>query len=265
MTETANPVDAATLQAPAKFIARPYVQNDFSRPNFIPDTLRRRQSGLAVHWWRNRPALPRTSTSRRAALIAKRGIDIVGAAFGLLVLAPLLLSIAFSIRLTDKGPVFFRQQRLGRDGNSFELLKFRSLHAERCDAAGIAEVTANVNRVTRIGSFIRRTGIDELPQLVNVLRGDMSLIGPRPHVPDMRAAGMDYATLAPHYAFRHTMRPGLTGWAQCHGLHGPTTDQIKALRRIGHDFAYVQNFSLLLDAKIAWKTVTAELPRLGTL
>lgn len=129
------------------------------------------------------------------------------------------------------------------------------MYADRCDAAGIAQATANDNRVTRIGAFIRRTSVDELPQLINVLRGDMSLVGPRPHVPGMQAAGMDYQDLVPHYAFRQSMRPGLTGWAQCQGLRGPTTDQIRALRRIGHDFAYVQNFSLWLDARIVWKTL----------
>lgn len=261
MHKTARPVDPTQNLATAGSVARKTAAHDFAGPVFIPNTLKRPQSGLAVHWRHNIPVPPAATPGHQAALIAKRAIDIFGASFGLLALFPLLLAVALWIALSDRGPVLFRQTRLGRNGQTFKLLKFRSMHADRCDAAGLAEVTANDNRVTRIGAFMRRTSIDELPQLINVLRGDMSLVGPRPHVPDMRAAGMDYALLAPHYAFRHAMRPGLTGWAQCHGFRGPTTDQIKALKRIGHDFAYVQNFSLWLDARIVWKTLASELLR----
>ncbi|KKB76089.1 exopolysaccharide biosynthesis protein [Devosia soli] len=186
-------------------------------------------------------------------------MDVAGAAAGLLFLAPLLLIIAAWIKLTDKGPVFFRQSRVGLDGQSFEILKFRSMYVHLGDTTGVAQTVANDLRVTPIGAFIRKTSIDELPQLINVLRGDMSLVGPRPHVAGMQAAGMHYEDLVPHYGFRHRMRPGLTGWAQCQGLRGPTTDRTRALRRVGHDFAYVQNFSLWLDIKIIAKTIASEL------
>lgn len=227
---------------------------DFARTAYVPRALTRSQSGLAVRWHEGRATPPEATLIRSLSLTAKRAIDILGSITGLILLSPLFLLIALCIKLTDRGPVFFRQQRLGRDGEAFALLKFRSMYADRCDAAGLAQATANDNRITHVGAFIRRTSLDELPQLINVLMGDMSLVGPRPHVPGMLAAGMAYEELTPHYAFRHAMRPGLTGWAQCHGLRGPTTDQIKALRRIGHDFAYVQNFSLWLDLKIIWKT-----------
>jgi len=254
MKRTANRVDRKTSGTVAANFLRTLARHDFVRTAYIPRTLTRPQSGLAVHWHNGRAVSPEATLSRSISLTVKRSIDILASAFGLLLLSPLFLLIALWIKRTDNGPVFFRQWRLGRDGKVFALLKFRSMYADRCDAAGIHQATANDNRVTRIGAFIRRTSVDELPQLLNVLVGDMSLVGPRPHVPGMQAAGMDYDDLVPHYVFRQSMRPGLTGWAQCQGLRGPTTDQIKALKRIGHDFAYVQNFSLWLDAKIVWKT-----------
>ena len=233
--------------------------------SFIPYQLLRQQTGLPVRWQNGLLVRPDGGESRRRALVVKRCIDIAGALIGLLLLSPLFLAIALWIKLTDKGPIFFRQKRIGQNGRLFELLKFRSMHVERCDAAGLAQVTANDNRITHIGAFIRRTSIDELPQLLNVLRGDMALVGPRPHVSGMLAAGRDYQSLVPHYAFRHEMRPGLTGWAQCNGFRGPTTDRDKAMNRIGHDFAYVQNFSLCLDLRIVGRTIAGELLRAAAL
>ncbi len=255
MKRTANRVDLKIIHSSSEFLPRKTAYHDFFGQPFIPPALTRPQNGLAVHWHEGQPVHPRVGIVRGVSLAIKRAIDIVGAAIGLVLLAPLFALVAVSIKRADSGPIFFQQARLGRDGKIFALLKFRSMYVERCDAAGLAQATANDNRITRIGAFIRRTSIDELPQLINVLCGDMSLVGPRPHVPFMQAAGMNYDELLPHYAFRQTMRPGLTGWAQCQGLRGPTTDQIKALKRVGHDFAYVQNFSLWLDAKIIWKTV----------
>jgi len=225
----------------------------------IPRELIRSQGGLDAQWVEGQPAEPKTGVARALSLGTKRAIDIAGSAAGLLFLAPLLLIIAAWIKLTDKGPVFFRQSRVGLDGQTFEIFKFRSMYTHLGDTTGVAQTVANDSRVTPIGAFIRKTSIDELPQLINVLRGDMSLVGPRPHVAGMLAAGMPYEDLVPHYNFRHRMRPGLTGWAQCQGLRGPTVDRSKALRRIGHDFAYVQNFSLWLDIKILAKTVASEL------
>lgn len=253
MKRTTNRVERKTIRSVVQTVPRASAWDDFV-PAYIPRTLIRPQSGLAVQWHLGHAVAPEASLSRSISLATKRGLDIVGALAGLILLTPIFLLVAFCIWQTDRGPILFKQWRVGRDGEAFALLKFRSMYADRCDAAGIAQATANDNRVTRIGAFLRRTSIDELPQLINVLRGDMSLVGPRPHVPGMQAAGMDYEDLVPHYAFRQSMRPGLTGWAQCHGLRGSTTDQIEALRRIGHDFAYVQNFSLWLDARIVGKT-----------
>jgi len=225
----------------------------------VPRELTRAQNGLGVEWVDGQPLEPACTFGRRASLFVKRMIDIAGASAGLLFLAPLLIIVAVLIKNTDKGPVFFRQSRVGLDGRVFQIMKFRSMYADRCDVSGIAQTVADDKRVTPIGALIRRTSIDELPQLINVLRGDMSLVGPRPHVAGMLAGGMQYEDLVPHYGFRHNVRPGLTGWAQCQGLRGPTVDRSKALQRIGHDFAYVQNFSLWLDARILVKTVASEL------
>lgn len=217
------------------------------------------QSGLPVQWDGNSPLPPTLTKSRRAALVSKRALDILGALSGLLVLAPLLLIVAIVIKSTDRGPVFFRQARVGLDGGEFRIFKFRSMYHNQGDLSGVQQTVANDPRVTPIGAFIRKTSIDELPQLLNVLFGDMSLVGPRPHVRGMLAAGVPYEQFTPHYGFRHAMRPGLTGWAQAHGLRGPTTDARKALARVGHDIAYVQNFSLLLDMRVIFKTIASEL------
>ena len=231
---------------------------DFGR-QIVPREAVDHSGGLRVTLVDGKPALPVLDSGRRASLVVKRAIDIVGAVTGLLLLCPLLVIVAICVRMTDRGPVFFRQARVGLDGRHFEIFKFRSMYWNRCDISGVAQTVANDDRVTPIGAFIRKTSIDELPQLINVLIGDMSLVGPRPHVRGMMAAGMTYENLVEHYDFRHTMRPGLTGWAQCNGLRGPTIERSKAVRRVEHDFAYIQNFSLSLDIRIILKTIASEL------
>lgn len=242
----------------AVFSAVRVADRSLDRP-FGPRELTKSQSGLRVFWQEDRPDAPVMNAQRRFSLMAKRVCDVIGAAIGLFALAPLFVITAICIRMTDRGPVFFRQARVGRNGETFEILKFRSMYWDRCDISGVDQTVSNDQRVTPVGAFIRKTSIDELPQLFNVLSGDMSLVGPRPHVRGMLAAGKPYEELVPHYDFRHAMRPGLTGWAQCNGLRGPTVDRSKALRRIGHDFAYVQNFSLWLDVQILAKTIASEL------
>lgn len=192
-------------------------------------------------------------------LAVKRLVDIVGALGGLVVLAPLLIVTSLLIKLDSPGPVFFRQIRTGRDGVPFEILKFRSMRSDACDRSGVAQTTSGDQRVTSIGRVLRRTNIDELPQLINVLRGDMSLVGPRPHVPGMLAAGRRYEDLVPGYGRRHRMRPGITGLAQSEGWRGPTTDARPAIMRVMCDFAYIRDFSLWLDFRIMVRTVAREL------
>ncbi|WP_092420549.1 sugar transferase [Devosia crocina] len=202
--------------------------------------------------------MPAKTWVRQVQLGLKRLFDMFAATLALIVLLPLMLSVGALIRIGDGGPVLFRQKRVGQGGRVFEALKFRSMHAAAGDPSGMIEAVVNDGRVTPLGRFLRRSGIDELPQLWNILIGDMSLVGPRPHVPGMRAAGVVYEDLVHGYAFRTSMRPGLTGWAQCHGLRGSTVDRHKSIARIAHDFAYIQNFSLLLDMKILAITARRE-------
>ncbi|HWA17678.1 MAG TPA: sugar transferase [Devosia sp.] len=205
------------------------------------------------------PVAPPMTASRRAALGMKRLGDIVVSGLALIVIGPLLAFTALAIRLTSEGPILFRQTRIGRLGQPFTIYKFRSMYIDKCDAPGAIQAMPGDERVTPIGRFIRKTSIDELPQLFNVLKGDMSLVGPRPYVAEMRAAGQLYSEIVPYFAFRYTMTPGLTGWAQANGHRGPTTSHDGSVRRVEHDVAYIQNFSLWLDARIVLKTVWREL------
>jgi len=189
----------------------------------------------------------------------KRLIDIVASVSALMVLAPLFLAIALFIKFDDGGPVFFRQIRWGMNGRKITVFKFRSMRAEACDPSGVQQTVKGDSRVTGIGAVLRKTNIDELPQLFNVLRGEMSLVGPRCHAINMRAAGKLYEELVPDYHQRHIMRPGITGLAQTRGWRGPTTRPLEARARIASDIYYVRNFSLLLDLKILLRTVSIEL------
>jgi lipopolysaccharide/colanic/teichoic acid biosynthesis glycosyltransferase len=189
---------------------------------------------------------------------AKRALDIAVSALALVALAPLLLIVSVLIKISSPGPVLFYQDREGLDGCMFSLAKFRSMRADVCDASGTRQTCSDDPRVTRIGKFIRKTSIDELPQLFNVLRGDMSIVGPRPHVPGMFAGGRPYRELVEYYDARLRARPGLTGWAQANGFRGATNNAEKAVARIDHDIAYIQNFSIWLDLRIIWLTARKE-------
>lgn len=218
----------------------------------------RHASGIQSFWLGDAPLPIDVSEGRLARLAAKRAFDIVGSLLILLFLLPLLLFVALLIRISSPGPALFRQTRLGKDGKEFTIFKFRSMYLSACSEDGIAQTVSGDPRVMPIGAFIRRTSIDELPQLLNVLLGDMSLVGPRPHVKGQLAEGRRYDDILPYYNYRLTMRPGLTGWAQANGYRGPTDNMHRARMRIEHDVAYIQNFSLLLDLKIILKTLRRE-------
>lgn len=203
-------------------------------------------------------AMARRDIPQRTAA-GKRGMDIVISGIALVILFPLLLMVALAIKLDSSGPVLFRQKRWGKDCKVIEVFKFRSMRLEDCDASGIAQTTKNDCRVTRIGKILRRTNVDELPQLFNVLKGDMSLVGPRCHAIGMLAAGKLYEDLVPVYHNRHVVRPGLTGLAQMRGLRGPTDRPSKARARIASDLYYIENLSLRLDITIMIGTVISEL------
>ncbi len=215
-----------------------------------------RHGGLSLKWRGDSPVPATRPTNLHLAL--KRGFDVVSASLLIVGLAPLLVIVALLVKITSRGPVLFNQAREGLDGRSFQALKFRSMTIDHCDHSGVAQTISNDPRLTSIGRFIRRTSIDELPQLFNVVRGDMSLVGPRPHVAGMYAGGKLYRDLVPYYEDRLLMRPGITGWAQANGLRGPTTETAKAIARVDHDLAYIHNFTIWLDVKILVLTVRNE-------
>ncbi len=181
----------------------------------------------------------------------KRLFDIVVSASLLIFLFPALLIIAFAIYITSSGPVLFKQERYGRFKRPFMILKFRSMTVMEA-GNNFTQATRNDPRITRLGSFLRRTSLDELPQLWNVFRGDMSLVGPRPHCISMDD---DYAKRIADYDQRFLMRPGITGLAQATGFRGNTNDMSKMVGRLCRDLHYVRNRTMMMDMKILLQTV----------
>ena len=165
-------------------------------------------------------------------------------------LVPLLIVTAVAIKLDSPGPILFRQRRCGFNGKLFQILKFRTMTVLE-DGETISQASACDQRVTRLGRLLRRTSIDELPQLINVLNGSMSLVGPRPHA---LAHDNHFNKVVRNYAFRHHVRPGLTGWAQVHGYRGPTPDAADIRTRVEHDLWYINNWSFGLDCLIMFRT-----------
>jgi exopolysaccharide biosynthesis polyprenyl glycosylphosphotransferase len=186
---------------------------------------------------------------------AKRGLDIALAVITLAVHVPLLLIVATAILLDSPGPVLFRQRRIGLHGSPFELLKFRTMYHGVPPRGRLRQACPHDPRVTRIGALLRHTSFDELPQLWNVLRGDMSLVGPRPHAPGTCAGKTPFEQVCPHYPLRHHVRPGMTGLAQVRGWRGQTETEDKLLHRLDCDLEYIANWSLWLDCVILARTV----------
>jgi Undecaprenyl-phosphate glucose phosphotransferase len=168
----------------------------------------------------------------------------------LLALLPIMLAVALAVRLTSRGPVLFRQKRHGFNNELIEVFKFRSMYVDQCDAGAARMVTRGDPRVTPVGRFIRKTSLDELPQLFNVLKGDLSLVGPRPHALQAKAANTLYDQVVDGYFARHKVKPGITGWAQINGWRGETDTSEKLQRRVEHDLYYIENWSVLLDLQI---------------
>lgn len=180
----------------------------------------------------------------------KRAFDILLAGGAMLVLAPLLLLVAIAVKLDSHGPVLFKQTRIGRGNEMFKVLKFRSMRAELADGAGHRSAARDDDRITRVGRFIRSTSIDELPQLFNVLRGDMSIVGPRPHALGSRAADKLFWEVDQRYWHRHATKPGLTGLAQVRGFRGATIEEVDLRNRLQADLEYLENWSIWRDIKI---------------
>ena len=189
--------------------------------------------------------------------VLKRGTDILVAGVALVLLAPLMLLIALAVRLSSPGPVIFRQRRYGLYGEEIYIYKFRSMTVLD-DGADIMQARKNDGRVTRIGAFLRRTSLDELPQFINALQGRMSVVGPRPHAV---AHNEQYRKLIKGYMLRHKVKPGITGWAQVNGLRGETATLDRMEARIQYDLDYLRNWSLWLDLWIILKTIKVVLSR----
>jgi putative colanic acid biosynthesis UDP-glucose lipid carrier transferase len=177
---------------------------------------------------------------------AKRSIDLVLAGTALILFLPLLLIVAVAIKVDSPGPILFRQRRCGFNGKGFQIRKFRTMSVLE-DGPSIVQAQCGDKRLTRLGAWLRRTSIDELPQLINVLDGSMSLVGPRPHAV---AHDNEFDKIVRNYAFRRRVKPGLTGWAQVHGCRGPTPTTASIERRIEYDLWYIDNWSLSLDIAI---------------
>lgn len=218
----------------------------------VPDKSIRALSDLT---WSARRSAPTIELQRaplsEAQRLAKRIIDVVGASLVLLFFLPIMALAAIAIKLDSPGPVIFRQIRKGFNGKHFVILKFRTMIVQE-NGPNVVQATRDDSRVTTIGRLLRSSSIDELPQLWNVLRGDMSLIGPRPHA---LAHDNYFETLLGDYAFRHHVKPGITGWAQCNGARGATPTIEHIAKRVKLDLWYINNWSLWLDLLILIKTI----------
>jgi Undecaprenyl-phosphate glucose phosphotransferase len=191
--------------------------------------------------------------ARRA--LVKRAQDLVLGAVAAVLALPVLLAVAIAIRLDSPGPILFLQRRQGFNNEEIIVWKFRSMRVETCDERATRQVGVDDPRVTRVGAFIRQTSLDELPQLLNVLRGEMSLVGPRPHAPQMKTGEVESAKLVAEYAHRHRIKPGMTGWAAIKGSRGPVDTPERVRRRVALDIEYVERQSFWLDLFIMAMTL----------
>jgi Undecaprenyl-phosphate glucose phosphotransferase len=184
-------------------------------------------------------------------VVIKLAFDKIVGALALLALSPILLATAIAVKLDSPGPILFKQRRYGFNNELIEVYKFRSMYADKADATAAKLVTRDDPRVTRVGRFIRKTSIDELPQLFNVVfKGNLSLVGPRPHAVHAKAADRQYDEVVDGYFARHRVRPGITGWAQVNGWRGETDTDEKIQQRVEHDLHYIENWSIFFDLYI---------------
>lgn len=186
--------------------------------------------------------------------VTKRAEDLVIGSVLLLLCLPVMLLTAAAVALGSRGPVLLRQRRFGYGSSPFQIYKFRTMYYDESDLSGARATVKGDKRVTRVGRFLRASSLDELPQLLNVLRGEMSLVGPRPHPVEMLIEGVYYEDLVEEYLSRHRMKPGITGMAQISGSRGLVDTREKAQRRVDLDLHYIENWSLALDLRILWQT-----------
>ncbi|KVK89305.1 undecaprenyl-phosphate glucose phosphotransferase [Burkholderia cepacia] len=228
-------------------------RHDFVELRLMPDVSKHALFGSRVEDILGAPAISLAAPPlSRGALFAKAVFDRAFAAVVLIVLMPLLLVVAVAIKLTSPGPVLFTQRRRGADGQTFDIYKFRTMRTHVEQPGTVAQATRNDPRVTKVGAFLRRTSLDELPQFINVLFGDMSVVGPRPHAVEHDA---HYRTLVDGYIHRYRIKPGITGWAQVNGLRGATERLESMQSRVEYDLYYLRNWSFTLDLRIIGATV----------
>lgn len=219
----------------------------------VPDLLQHITFRAGLEDWDGLPVVHLTETpvSGWSGLV-KRALDVALSAAGLVVLLPVLPLVALIIKLTDRGPVLYAQERMGLDGRPFRMWKFRTMRVNAEEETGAVWAMPDDPRRTPIGAFLRRWSFDELPQLYNVLRGDMSLVGPRPERPEFVE---EFKEKFPQYMLRHRVRSGMTGWAQVHGWRGNTS----LAKRIEYDLFYIENWTIALDVRILWMTLVKDL------
>ena len=223
--------------------------NNLIDVRIVPDIIQLSSIGAAVEHIEGVPIINLGETPLQGwRAFLKRIFDFTFSLFGLLFLSPFLILIALIIKLDSKGPVFYIQRRVGLDGKNFNIIKFRTMVKDAEKETGAVWSKPGDKRVTKIGKFLRKFSIDELPQLINVLKGDMSLVGPRPERPEFVE---EFKNNIPKYMLRHRVRTGMTGWAQVHGLRGNTSLE----KRIEFDIYYIQNWSFRLDLEILWRTI----------
>jgi polysaccharide biosynthesis protein PslA len=187
--------------------------------------------------------------------VAKEIEDRVLGLIAFVLLLPVMIVIAILVKLDSRGPIFFSQQRYGFNNKMISVLKFRTMYTDNLDINAEQLVTRGDPRVTRLGAILRRTSLDELPQIINVLKGEMSIVGPRPHAKRAKAGGRYYHDVVAQYAVRHKVKPGITGWAQVNGWRGETDTEEKIIKRIEYDLDYINRWSLMFDMRILFKTI----------
>lgn len=220
--------------------------------NVVPDLHQYRLLNQGITEWGGLPVISLAGTPMTGSERTLKSVfDWVAALLMVIVTLPLSMLIALLIRLDSPGPVLFRQRRHGLGGDSIEIYKFRTMKLHREAAGQVSQAAKDDSRVTWIGRFLRHTSLDELPQLLNVLKGEMSLVGPRPHAIEHNDL---FKSQIPRYMLRHKVKPGMTGWAQVNGFRGITDTPQKMAMRIEHDLWYIQNWSLWLDLKILLMT-----------
>ncbi len=228
-------------------------RDDLVNVRFVPDVRSLALFEAGVTDLLGEPAINLVASPLSASSMLKKELfDRIFALFAIIAIAPLLIACAIAVKLSSRGPVFFKQRRKGADGRVFLIYKFRSMRLHTEQAGVLRQATRNDPRVTKVGAFLRRTSLDELPQFFNVLRGDMSIVGPRPHALEHDDL---YQKVVSGYIHRYRIKPGITGWAQVNGFRGETDRIEKMEGRVAHDLYYLGNWSFGLDMKIIAATI----------